>query len=398
MLGKRRRSEDDEVEAIALTEENLAALDSTNRKVAVHQRNSNLSTTISYRSAGSTSCSQTDPVPRMAQALKTYRIFLDRKKSPPPELAQLLKIIKTPREHLPTTPKSRKVAERWEYTKNRQEKDAIAALEQLFGYCPEGWDGEWGIDRGQDLPWKAGSVPVPDAKENKTLQQAMLQMGAPKTPIPDICYGYTAKLFNQEEMDAMSSLESTCFVTGCVEEPILPFLVMEWKAKKGSLEEAQQQVRRDGSAAVNSITNFFANAMGRSMVQQSVGTEVLNSSADADKTAVFSLCVDSNNIELRVHWRRLESDGTVTWEADLIEDGMLRHAEHVFKIRSCMLNILAWARGERLSSIKDALHQRILKLGVAPLPTPPASSLTRASSNPGSVRKRRRVGEAALSP
>lgn len=394
MIGKRKREEDDDQTAVTpLTKQNLAVLESSTLEAVppVAQQRESSSASSSTRS----NTSQSDAIDYMSQILETYRIFLDHSEPQPRELRDLIELITTPRDDPCTTPKSKKVARLWKQTKEKQEKDAIAALEQLFGYRPELWeDGEEGIERGQDLHWRAGSVPTPKAAEDdKLLQRAMDQLGAPKTPIPDICYGYKKTMFDEQTMKALRGLDISCFVAGVATEPILPFFIMEWKANStgGTLAQAQHQVMRDGAAAVNAMTNFF-----KVTTESAANGDALMPLVAADKSSVFSLCIDSNVMELRVHWRRVDDGGIITWEADLLDCGWLRREDDVFRIRSCILSILTWAKGPRLASIREACEQRRTNVTAAALPTPPSSRVARSSSTAGSARKRRCVDKAPL--
>jgi len=276
----------------------------------------------------------------MAEVLRTHRIYLDRGNALPSELGQLITRVKELRSG-PPTPRSMEIKDLWKISKNKQEKDAIAMLEPLISYMP----GQDGIDRGEDHRWRVGAVPIPDVKNDKTLERALAAKGMVKTPVPDICYGYRLQLFDEDTRTVMGGLGESCFVDTCSEEPLLPFLVMEWKAirTKGTLVEAQQQVMRDGSATVNSMVEFFAETTG-------------HRNTTADKSAVFSLCLDSNYVELRVHWQDVDGMGRSTWEADVIMEGLLQRADEVFRIRSCVLNIMSWAKSDRLGYIKGALN------------------------------------------
>ena len=68
-----------------------------------------------------------------------------------------------------------------------------------------------------------------------------------------------------------------------------------------------------------------------------------------EASAAFSLCVDPNNAELRIHGRQPQQDGSFRWLAAVVgpDQGrlaMLAKEKDIFRISSYVVRILEWAQ------------------------------------------------------
>jgi hypothetical protein len=117
-----------------------------------------------------------------------------------------------------------------------------------------------------------------------------------------------------------------------------PFLTAQWKAPGSgeNLKYAQNQAARDGVAIVNYLYELYQTAYQRPPA--------------ALETCHFSLECDLVDGELWVHWR--EGDAHYM---ELLEDFSLRKENTVREVRGYLRNIVEYARGPRLESIKKAL-------------------------------------------
>lgn len=319
-----------------LTEDNLAT---HNAAMAPKKANSAIVANSDIAPPSTTSSLKSN----LDSIFRTYRIFLDRHEQMPSELALLISQISAPRKG-PVTPKSKEVVRIYPDTSAMKEMDAIIALEDYLGYKGEFADGgEPLVYRAHDHVWREDSIPRPDTRKDAVLKAALQAVGAPPKPKPDISYGYSTKTLTVSEQDVLANLPKNTSVT--TEQPYFPYFIIEWKADKtkGTLWDADRQAMRDGAAAVNAIHNFFA-SMGRD--------------ARCAETAVFSASISSSEFRVRVHWRRPSPEGHTTWEADQIGVGLLQRVEDVFLIRSIILNVLEWARGQRFSAIRSAMKGR----------------------------------------
>lgn len=138
------------------------------------------------------------------------------------------------------------------------------------------------------------------------------------------------------------SLPSEILVLG--RAPWFPYAVVEWKGKNEPLVKAEQQARRDAAAAIKSLYKLFKLADPTQEPPPNV-------------TCVVSLCIDSRIADHRIHWRHVEPDGTISYQAEIIKSALFGEEETIFAFRSTVLKALDWARGERLSAIRSALSK-----------------------------------------
>lgn len=232
------------------------------------------------------------------------------------------------------------------------ELDALIALEDHLVYRPEHMvNGEHSIARAHNHPWRRNSVPAPSTKNREYLASALASVGSPADPRPDIVYGYAGSVFDQCETDVLVSLPCDASVhgTGGAEELLFPYFVIEWKSSRGggTMWDAERQCMRDGAAAVSAMHNFF----------RAVGVQ----EPSAADTACFSACVDSRIVVLRVHWRCVDAEGGVSYEADVVGEGFLRSDGDCYRVRGEIGEMLEWARGERLDVIREALGRRLVR-------------------------------------
>lgn len=89
-------------------------------------------------------------------------------------------------------------------------------------------------------------------------------------------------------------------------------------------------------------------------------------------TSVFSLQVYDKYCDYRVHWRRVDDSGLVSYEGDILCSAFFSDERAVFNVRSVILKVLDWARGTRLQAIRKKLQD----LGSVPsVPTSPRYEL-----------------------
>ncbi|KAL8941732.1 MAG: hypothetical protein Q9216_002060 [Gyalolechia sp. 2 TL-2023] len=287
-----------------------------------------------------------------------YRIFIDRGTPLPEKLQNLVDTIKQPRLG-GITPNSKHVAAANNHTSKLNELDSMIALIDRLTYrgqlYPGDDGGEHSVQRTFDCQW-LDRVPRPAGgteEDEKILQAAMQAIGCPSKPKPDVTFGYTEEMFDVDHLKRLCAWYPDVLVLD--RAPWFPYSVAEWKGKDKTLTEARVQARRDGSAANGTLYDFY----------QRSG----NSEPSVDQTCVFSLCIDSTVAEYRVHWRHVDGEGKVSYEAERVASALLHDGDMVFRLRGCILNTLDWARGDRLTSIRKALT-----LMKQPPPKPPKAS------------------------
>ncbi|KAL9045047.1 MAG: hypothetical protein Q9206_007340 [Seirophora lacunosa] len=299
---------------------------------------------------------------------------LPREQHPPPlnpdptELASLVAELTQPRSPATITPNSKLVAGVNNATKYMLENEAKhVLLDRLvypvkLNYQDPGDEGEAFVWRGIDHPW-GESVPKPQggpAKEEKDLQDAMNIIGAPSKPKPDAEYGYPDRVMDMSRITLLKAWYPATLVYESA--PWFPYLAVEWKGKDKTIQDARSQARRDCPTAIAALYNLFVAAGWKQ--------------PSAKSTCMFSLCVDSNIAEHRIHWRHVDAAGRVSYHAEKISIALLADESSVFRLRGTLLNALLWVRGARLEAIQEAMSA----IQKPPPPPPPSKTLNENES------------------
>ena len=195
--------------------------------------------------------------------LAGYRFFMDRGTPLPAELAVLISDITQPRPSLTITPNSKHVASVNDATKYMLENNAKhVLLDRLIypvklNYQDPNDEGEALIWRGMDDPWN-DLIPKPQGgsvKEERVLQEAMEIIGSPSKPTPDADYGCP-----DESIESSSIAHLRAWYPGTLVyeyPPWFPYLVVEWKGRDKTIQEARFQARRDCPTAIEALYKTF---------------------------------------------------------------------------------------------------------------------------------------------
>ncbi|KAL8713089.1 MAG: hypothetical protein Q9225_006835 [Loekoesia sp. 1 TL-2023] len=286
--------------------------------------------------SGSTTLTQAEKI------LQVHRIYIDEGTEFPPEVQTLAKTVKERRD-TDVTPKSKYIAKVNTVTRKMLEDMAVHELADKILYrCRlfDGDGGEPGIWRGRSDQWW-DRVPLLGTGDEEELQRVMEAVGCPKKPKPDLSYGYSDTTIGKELLFRLSSLPKEVLV--CDRAPWFPYLVAEWKSAE-PMKKAEQQARRDAAAAIDTLYKLFKLADPATEPSPAL-------------TCVFSLCVDANMMRHRLHWRHVESNGSVSYHAEYIKSALLEDEDQVFIARGTLLKALEWARGSRLTAILEALKK-----------------------------------------
>ena len=296
---------------------------------------------------------KTTSLTRAEQILDLYRFFLDRKKPLPSVLRTLVQQLKLPRQY-DITPNSKNVNIAKELHKELSEDMELHILVDKLVYRPK-WYGEADVEgepliyQGRNDQWSDRIPRPPDALPSTALTAAMEQLGLPKKPKPDMSFGYGNDAFPADLGARMKSLPADLLVF--VKEPWFPYMVVQWKSRSGTVREAEQQVRRDASAAIDTIYRFFKHAYP-------------DQEPSPANICVFSLIVYARHCEYRLHWRRVDENGTISYEGDTVSRAFFDEVHEIFTTRGVILKTLDWARGSRLTAIQAALGSLISGPGV----------------------------------
>lgn len=212
------------------------------------------------------------------------------------------------------------------------------------GWLYEGDDeGETLICRGRSDQWY-DRVPRPvesTEESNLALQAAMKAQGLPPKPKPDLTYGYGDDAFDRHLTNKRKGLPDQLRLFSA--KPWFPYLVVEWKSAEQSPRKAEQQALRDAAAAIDTLYQLFKLAHPDREPSPAL-------------TCAFSLCVHYQGFDYRIHWRRTDDEGNVSYEGDRVTDALYHRPLEVFEARGAILKTLDWVRGQRLTAIKDALR------------------------------------------
>ncbi|KAL8909961.1 MAG: hypothetical protein Q9171_004727 [Xanthocarpia ochracea] len=360
MLGKRKRDQgpsEEQTESLytpSLTHGNLKAFDAdfAAEIASITKKYPSPFDVMPYKTPSSQQKTATDKtkstsLTNLDRILDLYRFFLNRKKPMPPGLEDLLQDVMVPRE-CDITPNSKNVKNAKQRTQGLSEDMETIVLVAKLIYRPKWYGDEEDDPEGKALIWQgrndlwADLIPRPlDALPNTDLAAAMDQLGLPTRPKPDFSFGYGDDAFPGGLKARIDSLPADLLVFP--KKPWFPYKVVQWKSASGTVREAEQQIRRDTSTAIDTIYRFFKRAHP---TQEPLPENV----------CVFSLIVYARNCEYRLHWRRVDSNGKVNYEGDIVSRAYLDDEAEIFKLRGAMLKTLAWACGPRLTAIKAALE------------------------------------------
>ncbi|KAL8823602.1 MAG: hypothetical protein Q9170_008344 [Blastenia crenularia] len=278
--------------------------------------------------------------------LDIYNIHLGRNKGMPNDLNTLVQNLKTPREP-PITPNSKWVKDFKASNPKFLEPTELYAMIKHLIYDPQWFpgdtEGEAMVAMELDQQWTAEVPKPPGFTDDKDLQDAMEKFGLPPRAKPDVNHGYNASAFPGPLLTRVKALPEDLLVGPA--QPWMPWQTTQWKTAKGQQAKAEQQTRRDTSTSIECLHRFFDHKHRASDPPPSPAA-----------TCVFSLQVYDEYCRYRVHWRRVDEHGNVSYEGDELCSAFFSDDDQIYRVRSCVLNVLNWARGPRLDTIKRKLE------------------------------------------
>ncbi|KAL9019964.1 MAG: hypothetical protein Q9185_002786 [Variospora sp. 1 TL-2023] len=334
MLGKRKRGQGppkDQIECPRtppLTNKSLKALDAevaaditsiTKNYPSPFEAMPYQTPAPSKKTASSTNLTKAEHI------LDLFRFYVNRKQPLPDALRLLVQQVTRPRQ-CDITPNSKWIKTVKELNTNLSEDlelhflvDRLVYRAQLAGKNDP--DGEPLIWQGRNDQWSDRIPRPPEALPASALAAAMEELGLPKKPKPDMSFGYRDNAFCGDLFASIKSLPADLLVFP--KEPWFPYMVVQWKSSSGTIREAEQQVRRDSSCAIDTIYRFFRRA---------------NPDQEPSPANVY------------------DDDATISYEGDIISKAFLDDDDMIFKTRGIILQTLDWVRGTRLTAIRAALQ------------------------------------------
>ena len=125
-----------------------------------------------------------------------------------------------------------------------------------------------------------------------------------------------------------------------------PFLTAQWKSAIFGENQvhASLQAARDGALIVNYMHQFYSLAYPNRPPTQL-------------QTCHFSTTTEIYTYMLWIHWREVDpDDGEVYFRMEEVETARMNKLDDVREVRKILHNYLDFSLGERLRSIKEALH------------------------------------------
>ena len=286
----------------------------------------------------------------MRETLQMHNITMNSDSRVPNDVDSLIQKITTtvaPNQ----TPDAKKIKALAARVARLPEKDALRALDDLLGFPDEVLDDPGGdtgrakgIRRTYDRQWRDGCIPIPrgsNENEQQAIQETLKNYARLSRPKPDVEYGYTDALWKQW---GCAKLPQTLWPA--FRAPWLPWLIIEWKSQAfgTNMFQAENQVLRDGAAAVNLMHDFWTHISGRDANHVS-------------RSAVFlGACDTLERFKLFICYRRTDEDGVIHWECREVMRGDLDSFEQMRRMRSALVNIREWAMGDRARIIQQAME------------------------------------------
>ncbi|KAL9131273.1 MAG: hypothetical protein Q9217_000761 [Psora testacea] len=163
-------------------------------------------------------------------------------------------------------------------------------------------------------------------------------------PKPDYCYGLSTNSFpiprgvilNMELDDILEIAPGM----------LHPFLIIEGKADRGEISEAQNQACRGGATLVNA---------GRILLDR-IG--VADVDGPDERTIVFSATMNPTVLEIWIHWAEVTKTEGVKFHMNKLVGRLLDDAGQLVDLRRKLHNILAWGCNTRRKDLED-LHEKL---------------------------------------
>lgn len=340
---------------LPLTRKNLRALtkmSSTGPSTPTNKDNASQSTTSESSAA---KIASVNPI-AIREDLETYNIFVHKIKFDSehfdPSLADFIKAKVTPTRSSPTITeeKHEEITSLFDEYKYDNAITLSSKLGDLIFTKPESFEGITGaLHKTAQASFRPGSVPVPDTSDDYMLESLLGKTKVPENPKPDHLYGLKgSKVFSTNELKLLRAIEND---TKTVPYLYFPFLSVKWNSESqgDNAHVARSHVATSGAAIVSDMRNLYAH------IAPDGNPDALYPDLAA-RTVCFSCIIAGLNIEIFVHWFRLNEDGKIEWHSTRILAIFWSDYENSFtKLHKILHNIFDWGMIERVHQIKEVL-------------------------------------------
>lgn len=228
-------------------------------------------------------------------------------------------------------------------------------LEEEHNWMEQEWEidhlhARWDVDF---APRSIPKITTGDPYYDKLL----LEVPRVFNPRPYVAWGIFHTAFNTSQQLTLIRKNSAIAGPGLY----CPFMILEAKCLKGSIEEAENQCIRSGAAMVKSRRDFNHAASTPSNKAIAAGS-VPTSSAQAQvlslpsmypkpdtESFAFSLAVAPSMAKMFVHWALEISEGAIEWHIHLLRTYSFDRLDDLAQLLHDMNNVFDWGLGERKS-------------------------------------------------
>lgn len=316
-----------------LTEENLRILESFASPYNMMSSSRNSSPT------------RKDTAITQKKKLHGYNITVDEGVALPKQLADFVETLRLSRDEEPS-PHAQAIFDKRRCAALENEAAAQKIMDEHILFGSEAYPGAM---KGLTLKDQTNLVRdfLPEPPRATTLDI----WGSLARPQPDSCIGYiTAMEARAMKVSMPFTLEEDDMAGwyNVVQNAAthFPFLTAQWKAAISGENQfhASLQAARDGALIVNYLHKFYSQAYP-------------DNSPSQLETCHFSVTTEMYTCMLWIHWREENPvDGKVYYRMEEVETSRMNKLNDLREMRKLLHNYIDFALGERLMSIKKALH------------------------------------------
>ncbi|KAH8730348.1 hypothetical protein GQ44DRAFT_700175 [Phaeosphaeriaceae sp. PMI808] len=278
--------------------------------------------------------------------LEGYNITVDIGVALPEALGDFVKGLREQRDQ-PPSPHARAIVMKRRDASLENEIGSREMMEEHILFRGEGYaDGIRGIQLKNQVNLIKEYLPQPPRAT------ALELWGSLARPQPDSCIGYipaaraarhTPPFFTPFTREESEMADWYNVVHNA--DTHFPFLTAQWKAAISGENQihASLQAARDGAVIVNYMHHFYALAYPSRQPTQI-------------ETCHFSVTTEGYTIMVWIHWREVNSeDGEVYYRMEPVETARMNEIGDLHEVRKLLHNLVDYAMGERVRSIKEAL-------------------------------------------
>ncbi|OAL53594.1 hypothetical protein IQ07DRAFT_502074 [Pyrenochaeta sp. DS3sAY3a] len=282
--------------------------------------------------------------------VRDFAIKLRSLTTPPAQLQELLDtVLTTPRASEKVSPAAKRIGQRQPTAERANEAKASYLLVGDILFSNEAWGGEKYVTLDHQVPLDLAYRPKPPDAATR----ALYPKGMPQ-PIPDALVGYIMQEeagyqkveapFSEDEETALDKLVKPRLTGSC----LFPFLSAEFKRSRGSesRDHALLQVARGSTTIINHLRLVLTRA---------------GIAPTPRNTCHWSVTSDMSIIQLWLVWAdHHPENGTLQYHIQQVARKDLCDLEDeenpgMVEFRRILRNILSWAMGERLDTIRKAM-------------------------------------------